>query len=67
MRSSNEYRAKALEILSLADRACDKAIRNELLNIAMFYARLVDRADRAEGHFLPRGTGRSLGETAKAP
>ena len=54
MRSSNEYRARALEILSLADRVCDGAIRNELLSIAMFYARLVDRAE-CTGNYLVRG------------
>jgi hypothetical protein len=45
--SSAEYRAKALELLLLAGRTCDGAIRNELLNIALSYVRLADHVDRA--------------------
>jgi hypothetical protein len=43
---SNEYRAKAVEILLQADRARDDETRAESLNIAMSYARLVDRAEQ---------------------
>jgi hypothetical protein len=53
MSSSNEYRAKAMEILLQAERASDDAIRSELLSIAASYARLVDRAERAGDYASP--------------
>jgi hypothetical protein len=48
MGSGDDYRAKALEILLEAGLACDDATRNELLNIAASYVRLVAHAERAE-------------------
>jgi hypothetical protein len=45
--SSDEYRAKALELLVQASRAADGAIRNELLNLAVSYVRLADHVERA--------------------
>jgi hypothetical protein len=44
--SSDAYRAKAIEILLQADRARDDGTRTELVNIAISYARLVDRAEQ---------------------
>ena len=53
MGSNDEYRAKAREILLQAGLACDDATRNELLNIAASYVRLVAHAERA-GNDLAR-------------
>jgi hypothetical protein len=44
--SSEDYRAKAIELLLRADRACDDDARTELINIAVSYARLVEHAER---------------------
>ena len=45
-----------MELLSLAGRADDDSIRNELLNIAVSYMRLADHAERAASHSEQTGT-----------
>jgi hypothetical protein len=45
--SSDEYRVKAMELLMQVGRARDDATRDQLLNMAVSYARLADRDERA--------------------
>jgi hypothetical protein len=46
MDSSDDYRAKSMEILLQVDRARDPDTRTQLFNIAAAYARLADHAGR---------------------
>ncbi len=54
MKSSDEYRAKSIEILLQADRTCDAEIRTQLFNIAVAYTRLADHAGRVGKHHYKR-------------
>ncbi len=51
MNSSDEYRAKSIEILLQADRMCDAESRTQLFNIAVAYTRLADHAWRVGKHY----------------